>query len=115
MPGQQGSVDDRRQRALVTGATSGMGRAIAQQLARDGLEVIVHGRDAGRGAQVVEGIERAGGQASFAPADLGEPTGIEHLAAAAEEITGLVSFLASPRASYITGAVLAADGGRTAI
>ncbi len=36
-------------------------------------------------------------------------------AASADEITGLVSFLASPQASYITGAVLAADGGRTAI
>jgi NAD(P)-dependent dehydrogenase (short-subunit alcohol dehydrogenase family) len=36
-------------------------------------------------------------------------------AASTEEIVGLVSYLASPRASYITGAVLAADGGRTAI
>ena len=36
-------------------------------------------------------------------------------AATTDEITGLIAFLASPAASYITGAVLAADGGRAAI
>jgi NAD(P)-dependent dehydrogenase (short-subunit alcohol dehydrogenase family) len=91
MPGQQHEDADRRQRALVTGATSGMGRAIAQQLATDGLHVIVHGRDAGRGAQVVEGIESAGGRASFAAADLADPAAIERLAAAAGEVDVLVN------------------------
>lgn len=42
--------------ALVTGATHGIGRAAALRLARDGWEVIVHGRNAERGAEVVAAI-----------------------------------------------------------
>jgi NAD(P)-dependent dehydrogenase (short-subunit alcohol dehydrogenase family) len=80
-----------RQKALVTGAASGLGRSIAMGLARDGFEVIVHGRDAGRGAQAVEGIQRAGGAARFAAADLSEPAGIERLAADAGEVDVLVN------------------------
>jgi NAD(P)-dependent dehydrogenase (short-subunit alcohol dehydrogenase family) len=39
--------------ALVTGATSGIGRAVALTLARDGFYVIAHGRDAARGRATV--------------------------------------------------------------
>jgi 3-oxoacyl-[acyl-carrier protein] reductase len=43
MPTIQGNLQG--QKALVTGATSGLGRAIALQLARDGAEIICHRRD----------------------------------------------------------------------
>ena len=59
--------------ALVTGATSGIGKAAAIQLAAQGATVIVHGRDADRGAAVVAEIENGGGSARFVGADLGEP------------------------------------------
>src|SRR5438445_4689929 len=60
--------------ALVTGATSGIGRAVANELGRQGAEVIVHGRDATRGAGVVETITSEGGRARFVAADLSDPS-----------------------------------------
>jgi NAD(P)-dependent dehydrogenase (short-subunit alcohol dehydrogenase family) len=66
--------------ALVTGATSGLGKAIALRLARDGMKVIVVGRDAARGAAVVDQIEAAGGRASFVAVDLSDPSAIAKLA-----------------------------------
>jgi NAD(P)-dependent dehydrogenase (short-subunit alcohol dehydrogenase family) len=79
------------QTALVTGATGGLGRAIALQLARDGAMVIVHGRNAERGEQVVAEITAAGGQAHFLEADLGTPDGASRLAEAAGPVDILVN------------------------
>jgi len=77
--------------ALVTGATSGIGRAAALSLARDGFRVLVHGRDAERGAAVVKEIESAGGSAEFIAADLADVRAVERLAVAAGEVEVLVN------------------------
>src|SRR5260370_22487646 len=77
--------------ALVTGATSGLGKEIALRLARDDLQVVVVGRDAARGAAVVEQIEAAGGQARFITADLSDPAAIKHLAEEVGHIDVLVN------------------------
>jgi NAD(P)-dependent dehydrogenase (short-subunit alcohol dehydrogenase family) len=79
------------QRALVTGATSGIGRAIALQLARDGAEVLVHGRDAARGAATVDEITLAGGKASFVAADLRDAGDVARLAGEVGEVDILVN------------------------
>jgi NAD(P)-dependent dehydrogenase (short-subunit alcohol dehydrogenase family) len=77
--------------ALVTGATSGIGRAAAIQLAAQGATVIVHGRDANRGAAVVAEIENSGGSARFVGADLGEPAEALRLAEEASDVDILVN------------------------
>ena len=69
--------------ALVTGATSGIGRALALKLAEDGFYVIVHGRDASRGRATVEEIESNGGHDRFISPDLSAPANVERLAAEA--------------------------------
>jgi NAD(P)-dependent dehydrogenase (short-subunit alcohol dehydrogenase family) len=88
-PAQRHDLHD--QLALVTGATSGLGRAIALQLAADGAEVVVHGRDAERGRETVAAITDAGGRARFISADLSDPADIRRLADDSSEIDILVN------------------------
>jgi NAD(P)-dependent dehydrogenase (short-subunit alcohol dehydrogenase family) len=88
--------------ALVTGATSGIGRAVAEALARAGASVLVGGRDAARGAATVAAIEAAGGRARFVAADLGDLDSVARLAAEAGEVdilvnnAGVFTFLPTP-------------------
>jgi NAD(P)-dependent dehydrogenase (short-subunit alcohol dehydrogenase family) len=77
--------------ALVAGATAGIGRAVALKLAAKGADVIVHGRDARRGAEVVAEIEKAGGRARLVTADLTDADDVRRLAAEAGDIDILVN------------------------
>jgi NAD(P)-dependent dehydrogenase (short-subunit alcohol dehydrogenase family) len=58
--------------ALVTGSTSGIGKAVATAFAGEGARVVVTGRDAGRGAATVDAIASGGGEAVFVAADLSD-------------------------------------------
>jgi NAD(P)-dependent dehydrogenase (short-subunit alcohol dehydrogenase family) len=77
--------------ALVTGATSGIGKATAEQLSRRGADVIVHGRDAARGEAVADAITAEGGKARFAAADLSDPAQLDVLARQAGSADVLVN------------------------
>ncbi|MGQ0845196.1 MAG: SDR family NAD(P)-dependent oxidoreductase [Sporichthyaceae bacterium] len=74
--------------ALVTGATSGIGKATALHLAELGAHVLVSGRDVRRGEAVVATIRAEGGKADFLAADLTEIAGARDLAQRALDAGG---------------------------
>lgn len=74
-------------KALVTGAASGMGKAIAEAFAREGATVAVHARTKARAKGTVDAITRKGGKAFAVAADLTKPAQIKSMCA--EAIKGL--------------------------
>src|SRR3954464_2336413 len=81
------------ERALVTGSTSGIGKAIAIRFAAEGAAVAVHGRDQARGDAVMRTIRDAGGEAMFVAAGLAEETACTDLVGAAAAALGGLSVL----------------------
>ena len=69
----------RKLTAVVTGSTSGIGRATARALAREGVDVLVHGRNAESAAAVASDIAGLGRSAPIVLADLADPVQIERL------------------------------------
>jgi NAD(P)-dependent dehydrogenase (short-subunit alcohol dehydrogenase family) len=76
-------------RALVTGSTSGIGRAIATALAAEGAAVLVHGRDAERAKATANVIAAAGGAASVVLGDLSHEDGARLVVSAVEAFGGI--------------------------
>jgi NAD(P)-dependent dehydrogenase (short-subunit alcohol dehydrogenase family) len=97
--------------ALVTGATSNIGRAIAEAFAAEGAHVVISGRSAQRGAQIVEGIRSRGGRADFVIAELdGSAEASRALAEQATSVLGgRIDILVNNAGIYPGGSTAATD------
>ena len=96
-------------RALVTGAGSGIGAAIAEAFAREGAHVAVHARSDERARPTVEAIEAAGGQAFAATADLRDRAAIAPMCQAVIERLGGLDILVNNAGIFVRKQVAELD------
>ena len=80
-------------RALISGSNGGIGESIAAMLAREGAEVVIHGRDRSRAESVASRIREAGGAAFVAVGDLATDDGAKSTIEAALEQLGSIDIL----------------------
>lgn len=79
--------------AMVTGSTRGIGRDIAERFASEGAKVIVTGRSATDGAQVVDAIRTLGNEALFTEMDVSDPDQVQRAVTCAVEAFGPITVL----------------------
>ncbi|MEA1896032.1 MAG: SDR family NAD(P)-dependent oxidoreductase, partial [Bacteroidota bacterium] len=80
---------------IVTGATSGMGKAIAVLFAKQGAKLVLSGRNVERGIALVEELKQVRPDIVFHPGDISDPAVNQHLVELAintyGKLTGIVS------------------------
>lgn len=92
--------------AIITGSTSGIGRATAVLFAQEGARVVVNGRRKELGEQVVEEIRAAGGTATFFHGDVGQSETIQAMIAHAVSTYGRLDIMMNNAHSGRRGTVV---------
>lgn len=105
-------MDFTNQTVLITGSTSGIGRATAERFAAHGANVIVSGRNQTRGEQVIADIQQHGGHARFITADLTDATSTVALADHAGDVDILINNAGG--ATFTTTAEMTVEQARAA-
>jgi NADP-dependent 3-hydroxy acid dehydrogenase YdfG len=95
--------------SVVTGASSGIGRAIARTLGEAGSHVFITGRDVGRLEETAAPIRDAGGTATIGAFDLTHPGPLQEFIAGAAEATGRLDVLVNNAGVDIPGTIVDAD------
>jgi NAD(P)-dependent dehydrogenase (short-subunit alcohol dehydrogenase family) len=92
--------------AIVTGATSGMGKAIAERFVQEGASVIVSGRDDKRGTELEALLKQQGGRVKFVQGDVGEIATNERLVKLAVEHFGKLDLIVTNAGNLGLGSVV---------
>ncbi len=79
--------------AVITGGTSGIGKAVALELASKSANVVIAGRNKGRGAEAEKEISNAGGNVAFIQTDISDEKQVQSLFSSAKDSYGSIDFL----------------------
>jgi NAD(P)-dependent dehydrogenase (short-subunit alcohol dehydrogenase family) len=90
---------------VITGSTSGIGHGIAEYFAEHGAKILIHGRNADRGLEIVASLRAGGGEAEFAPADLTDEAACRGLIARAVDRFGRLDVLVNNAADTSRGTI----------
>lgn len=89
--------------AVITGGGTGIGAAVARQIAGQGAHVFIIGRRQGELLDLQAALERAKAHVHAVPGDVSEPASLEAIGNAIQKITGRVDYLVNSAGVYLRG------------